>query len=74
MSPVPVLDYERHLYHEKILRSVTASTRRDGEQFLELAAAIPVRTRVKPYPLTEANRALLDLKEGRIDGAAVLVP
>ncbi len=74
MSPVPVLDYERHLYHEKILRSVTASTRRDGEQFLELAAAIPVRTRVKPYPLKEANRALLDLKEGRIDGAAVLVP
>jgi len=74
MSSVPALDYERHLYYEKTLRSVTASTRRDGEEFLELAAAIPVRTRVTTYPLTEANRALFDLKEGRVDGAAVLVP
>jgi propanol-preferring alcohol dehydrogenase len=74
MSFIPALDYERHLYYEKTLRSVTASTRKDGEEFLELAAAIPVRTRVTTYPLTEANRALFDLKEGRIDGAAVLIP
>ena len=74
MSPVPVLDYERHLYYEKTLRSVTASTRRDGEEFLDLAATIPVRTRVTTYPLSEANSALLDIKEGKIDGAAVLIP
>ncbi|MDF1525907.1 MAG: zinc-dependent alcohol dehydrogenase family protein [bacterium] len=74
MSPVPVLDYKRHLYCEKTLRSVTASTRRDGQEFLELAASIPVRTQVTTYPLMEANRALRDIKEGRIDGAAVLIP
>jgi propanol-preferring alcohol dehydrogenase len=74
MSPVPILDYERHLYYEKTLRSVTASTRSDGEEFLELAASIPVRTQVTTYPLMEANRALLDIKEGKIDGAAVLIP
>jgi len=74
MSPVPALDYERHLYYEKTLRSVTANTRQDGNEFLELAALIPVRTRVSTYSLAEANAALLDLKDGKIDGAAVLIP
>jgi len=74
MSSVPALEYERHLYYEKSLRSVTASTRRDGEEFFKLAAAVPVRTTVTTYPLSEANSALHHLKEGRIDGAAVLVP
>ena len=74
MSPVPVLDYERHLYYEKILRSVTANTRGDGQKLLELAAEIPIRTQVKTRPLAEANEALMDLKEGKIDGAGVLVP
>ena len=74
MSPVPVLDYDRHLYYERTLRSVTASTRKDGEELLQLAAAIPVRTRVTTYPLAEANEVLQDLKEGKIDGAAVLIP
>lgn len=74
MSPVPVLDYDRHLYYEKSLKSVTAATREDGERFLELAASIPVRTRVTEYALDDANTALLDLKQGRIDGAAVLIP
>ena len=74
MSPVPVLDYERHLYYEKTIRSVTASTRKDGEEFLRIAASIPVSTRVTTYLLSEANSALHDLKEGKIDGAAVLIP
>ncbi len=72
MSPIPGLDYERHLYHEKVLRSVTASTRRDGIELLELAAEIPIRTRTSLYPLEDANDVLLRLKKGRIDGAAVL--
>ena len=74
MSPVPSLDYQKHLYFEKKVVSVTASTRQDGEQLLELAARIPIRTKTTTYPLHEANKALLDLKEGRINGAAVLIP
>ena len=74
MSPLPVLDYERHLYYEKKVVSVTANTRSDGQELLELAAGIPIRTKTTTYPLHEANKALLDLKEGRINGAAVLVP
>lgn len=74
MSAVPSLDYDLHLYYEKILRSVASNTREDGEEFLKIAALIPVRTRVKPYGLDEANKALLDLKKGKIDGAGVLVP
>jgi len=72
MSEIPPLDYDRHLYQERVLRSVTASTRRDGVEFLELAAQVPVETRVTAYPLEEANEALNDVKHGRIDGAAVL--
>ena len=73
MSPLPSLDYQKHLYFEKKVVSVTASTRQDGEQLLELAARIPIRTKTTTYPLHEANKALLDLMEGRINGAAVLV-
>jgi len=72
MSQIPPLDYEKHLYHERILRSVTASTRRDGRELLELAGTIPLRTHVTCFPLEEANRALQLLKQGLIDGAAVL--
>ncbi|MGD8353477.1 MAG: zinc-dependent alcohol dehydrogenase family protein [Pseudomonadota bacterium] len=74
MSDVPSLNYNRHLYYEKILRSVASNTRDDGEEFLKLAASIPVRTKVETYELREANRALLDLKKGKIDGAGVLIP
>jgi propanol-preferring alcohol dehydrogenase len=74
MSPVPVLNYEKHLYYEKTVKSVTANTRRDGEEFLELASAVPVQTRVVDRSLWEANKALVDLKAGAINGAAVLVP
>lgn len=72
MSQVPPMDYEKHLYNERTLRSVTASTRKDGEELLQLAAEVPVRTKVTTFPLDEANRALQLLKAGRIDGAAVL--
>ena len=72
MSQIPPLDYERHLYNERTLRSVTASTRKDGEELLRLAAEVPVRTKVTTFPLDQANRALQLLKAGRIDGAAVL--
>ena len=73
MSPIPTLDYEKHLFYEKTLRSVTASTRRDGQELMDLAAGIPIRTEVETFPLSEANTALMDLKGGRINGAGVLV-
>ena len=72
MSPTPPLDYQAHLYHEKTLRSVANATRQDGQGLLDLAAEVPVRTEVQTYAYTEANRALQDLKHGRVNGAAVL--
>lgn len=73
LSDVPTLHYESELFYEKELRSVTSNTRRDGREFLELAARYGVRATTHPYPLSEAQRALGDLKAGRFDGAAVLV-
>jgi alcohol dehydrogenase, propanol-preferring len=72
LSDVPRLEYERELFYERRLRSVTANTRHDGEEFLALAARIPVRVTTTPYPLAEADRALADLAHGRVRGAAVL--
>ncbi len=72
MSPIPEMDYDRYLYHERKMLSVANATRQDGEDLLEAAAAIPVKTTVRTYPLEAANQALADLKAGRIDGAAVL--
>ncbi len=72
LSEIPPLDYQRHLFQERTLQSVTANTRQDGETLLRLAAEIPIRTHTHLYPLEEANRALLDLKRDRIRGAAVL--
>ncbi|HTE02774.1 MAG TPA: alcohol dehydrogenase, partial [bacterium] len=60
------------LYWERVLRSVSNSTRQDGLEFLQLAASIPLTVQVQPYPLTEANAALASLKHGGITGAAVL--
>jgi propanol-preferring alcohol dehydrogenase len=71
MSAIPSLDYKL-LYQERMIRSVANNTRKDGEEFLRLAAEIPVRTRVQVYPLNEANRALNALKNDAISGAAVL--
>ena len=73
MTPVPELDYETHLFHEKVLRSVEANTREDGRGLLREASQVPVRARVTAFPLEEANEALIRLKNDRIDGSAVLV-
>ncbi len=73
LSPVPQLDYEKHLFYEKDVRSVTANTRDDGRELLREAARIPIRPEVTCYPLHEANQALIDLKHDRIDGTGVLV-
>ena len=72
LSDVPVLGYQQHLFQERTLKSVTSNTREDGRELLELAARIPIRTRVTGYPLEAANEALVDLKQGRVRGAAVL--
>lgn len=74
LSEIPVLDYQRHLFHERAIQSVTANTREDGRALLRLAVDIPIRTDVTSYPLARANEALQDLKQDRIRGAAVLVP
>lgn len=67
------LDYSRHLWNEKEIKSVANVTRRDVGEFLELAALIPIKPEVQKFPLDAANRALIELKEGRIRGAKVLV-
>lgn len=73
MSDVPPLNYARHLFYEREIRSVTANTRKDGHELLAEAVQADVRPQVRTYPLTEANRALQDLKASRIDGTGVLV-
>ena len=73
LSDIPPLDYQRHLFRERTLTSVTANTRADGEEFMRLAAALGVRPRVTTYPLREADLALDDLAGDRVKGAAVLV-
>ena len=72
LTDIPVLHYQEHLFEERELRSVTANTRRDGEEFLALAAEIPVRVTTTPYPLGDAAGALADLAHDRVHGAAVL--
>jgi propanol-preferring alcohol dehydrogenase len=65
--------YEECLFYEKNLRSVTANTRRDGEDLLREAAEIPIRPKVTLFPLAEANRALQMLKADELQGTGVLV-
>jgi propanol-preferring alcohol dehydrogenase len=72
MSDIPSFPYA-DLWQERQIRSVANLTRRDGEEFLALAPRIPVHTTVRPYPLAQVNRALDDLREGKFDGAAVVV-
>jgi propanol-preferring alcohol dehydrogenase len=71
MSMIPSFSYDL-LYQERVIRSVANNTRKDGEDFLRVAAEIPIRTRVQIFPLPEANRALNALKNDAIPGAAVL--
>ncbi|PJK30260.1 alcohol dehydrogenase [Minwuia thermotolerans] len=73
MSDIPAFPY-RILWGERVVRSVANLTRADGEEFMRLAAEVPIATHVTEYPLADANRALDDLREGRINGAAVLIP
>jgi len=72
MTDLPALNYERLLFHEKQLCSVTANTRRDGEELLRLAGEIPIVTHIETFPLEEANEALIKLKQDGIRGAGVL--
>jgi propanol-preferring alcohol dehydrogenase len=74
LTDIPVLNYQRHLFQERQLRSVTSNTRQDGREFLALAARIGIRAVVTPYSLNRADQALSDLAEGRVNGAAVLIP
>ncbi|MCP2337107.1 zinc-dependent alcohol dehydrogenase family protein [Actinomadura rupiterrae] len=74
LSDVPSLDYQRHLFQERQVRSVTSNTRADGEEFLTIAARLGLKVTTHEYPLDEADKALDDLRAGRFAGAAVLVP
>ena len=72
MSPIPSLDYDRDLFRERTLQSVTANTKQDGLDLLQESAAIPIRTHTQSFKLEEANLALQKLKAGTIQGAGVL--
>lgn len=73
LSDVPVLDYQRHLFYERELRSVTANTRTDGAEFLARAAEIGIQITTTAYSMDRADQALADLAHDRVTGAAVLV-
>ena len=72
LTDIPALDYETHLFQERSIRSVTANTRRDGEELLRLAPRLGVRATTAAYPLDRADEALADLAHDRVNGAAVL--
>jgi propanol-preferring alcohol dehydrogenase len=74
LSDIPVLNYQRHLFQERSLRSVTANTRADGRAFLDIAERHRLRVSTTAYPLDRAADALADLAGDRVNGAAVLVP
>jgi len=72
MTSIPQLDYEATLFYERNLRSVTANTRQDGSELLELAREIPLHAHTEEFALEQANVALAKLKHDEINGAAVL--
>lgn len=72
LTDVPTLHYQEHLFRERTLTSVTANTRADGQEWLRLAAALDIRPRVTTYPFEETDRALDDLANGAVTGAAVV--
>jgi len=74
LSDIPPLNYEKHLFQERQLRSTTSNTRADAREFLAFAGQHKLAVTVHPYPLDAADQALRDLKAGRFDGAAVLIP
>lgn len=73
MTPIPEMDYGRHVFFERDIRSVTSNTREDGRELLAEAAQIPIRPHTTAYPLADANRALQDLKADQISGTGILV-
>jgi propanol-preferring alcohol dehydrogenase len=73
MSDIPSFPYAE-LWGERMVRSVANLTRRDAEEFLALAPRVPVKTKTSVYPLARANEALGDLRHGRLEGSAVLLP
>lgn len=73
LTDIPTLDYQKHLFEERTLCSVTANTRNDGTEFLEAAARIPVRPTTVAYDMDQADQALTDLAQDRVNGAAVLI-
>jgi propanol-preferring alcohol dehydrogenase len=72
LSDVPSLNYQEHLFQERVLRSVTANTRRDGDELMSLAARLHLRVATQPYAFDKADQALRDLAADRVTGAAVL--
>lgn len=73
LTDLPPLTYERHLFYERDLRSVTSNTRRDGEELLDIAARVGVRAHITSYPFDTLDRALTDLAAGSFSGSAVLL-
>jgi propanol-preferring alcohol dehydrogenase len=73
MTPIPALDYEKDVFYERNIHSVTANTREDGRNLLAEAAAARIHPRVTTFPLADANRALQLLKDDQINGTGVLV-
>jgi propanol-preferring alcohol dehydrogenase len=73
LSAIPELDYASELFEERQLRSVTANTRKDGNELLDIAVRIPIRPTIQPYPFDAADVALSDIAGDRLTGAAVLV-
>jgi propanol-preferring alcohol dehydrogenase len=74
LSAIPSLDYQRHLFQERTLRSVTANTRADAADFLTLAQRLHIKVSTTSYPFEQASQALADLAADRVQGAAVLLP
>jgi propanol-preferring alcohol dehydrogenase len=74
LSDIPALNYDRELFQERTVRSVTANTRQDGRDLVEFAATHALKVSVSPYPMSRADAALADLAAGEVNGAAVLIP
>jgi alcohol dehydrogenase, propanol-preferring len=74
LTDIPPMSYGKYLFQERQLRSVTSNTRQDAREFLAFAAEHKLSVTTHEYPLDAADRALADLKAGRFDGAAVLIP
>ena len=73
INPIPELDYAKYVWYEKEIKSVANVARKDAQEFLPLAAQIPIIPTVKEFELDQANQALLLLKQGKMQGAGVLI-